>query len=81
MVIAMKTSICDMIIIKLFTWLTNLFQSYGIKKIGSRYYKFDKAKKSFQSFLKYIFIFLVHHDVYFFGTNLLQGHVIRNKKV
>jgi len=26
----LKTSICDMIIIKLFTWLTNLFQSYEI---------------------------------------------------
>jgi len=36
-----KTSICDMIIIKLFTWLTNLFQSYAITMFN-RYYKFHK---------------------------------------
>jgi hypothetical protein len=36
-----KTSICDMIIIKLFTRLTNLFQSYGITMFN-KYYKFHK---------------------------------------
>ncbi len=41
MIISPKTPICDMIIIKLFTWFTNLFQSYGIKMFN-RYYKFNK---------------------------------------
>jgi hypothetical protein len=36
-----KTPICDMIIIKLVTWLTNLFQSYAITMFN-RYYKFHK---------------------------------------
>jgi hypothetical protein len=51
-----KTSICDMIIIKLFTWFKNLFQSYIIKMF-IKSYKFYKYSKSFQSFFKYIFIF------------------------
>jgi len=57
MVIAPKNRpICDMTIIKLFTWLTNLFQSYGITMFN-RYYKFHKDYISFQSFFEYICIF------------------------
>ncbi len=41
MVIAQKKPISVMIIIKLFTWPTNLFQSYGITMFN-RYYKFHK---------------------------------------
>jgi hypothetical protein len=41
MVIAPKTPICDMIIIKLFTWFSNLFESYGITMF-KKYYKFYK---------------------------------------
>ncbi len=37
----------DMIIIKLFTWFTNLFQSYGITMF-SKYYKFCEYSKLFQ---------------------------------
>ncbi len=56
MVIALKNSICDKIIIKLFTQSTNLFQSYGITMF-SRYYKFYIDSKSFQSYLEYIAFF------------------------
>jgi hypothetical protein len=41
MFIPQKTHICDMIKIKLFTWLTNLFQSYGIIMFN-KYYKIYK---------------------------------------
>jgi len=37
----LKKPICDMIIIKLFIWLTNLFQSNEITRFSS-YYKFHK---------------------------------------
>jgi hypothetical protein len=37
----LKKPIRDMIIIKLFTWYTNLFQSYGITMF-SKYYKFHE---------------------------------------
>jgi hypothetical protein len=39
--IAMKKPICDMIIIKIFTWFINLFQSCAITMF-SKYYKFHK---------------------------------------
>jgi hypothetical protein len=55
MVIATKKPISVMIIIKLFTWPTNLFQSYG-STMFNRYYKFHKDYKSFQSFIEYIYI-------------------------
>ncbi len=45
-----------MIIIKPFTWFTNLFQSYGITMFN-RYYKFHKNYKSFKSFFENIYIF------------------------
>jgi hypothetical protein len=45
--------IYDMMIIKLFTWFINLFQSYGITMFN-RYYKFHMYSKSFQSFIEYI---------------------------
>jgi hypothetical protein len=57
MVITPKNTHLWMIIIKLSTWLTNLFQSYGITMFN-RYYKFHKDYKSFQSFFEYICIFL-----------------------
>jgi hypothetical protein len=47
MVIALKKPTHDILIIKLFTWLTNTFYSYGITMF-SRYYKFPKKQKSFQ---------------------------------
>jgi hypothetical protein len=47
---------CHIIIIKLLTWFTNLFQSYEITMF-SRYHKFHKNLKSFKSFIEYIHIF------------------------
>ncbi len=47
MVITSKTFICDIKIIKLFTWFTNLFQSYEITMFN-KYYKFYKIQNQFK---------------------------------
>jgi hypothetical protein len=75
-----KTPTCDMIIIKIFTWFTNLFQSYGITMFD-RYYKFHKDEKTFNIFLK-IFAFrrMLWH-IYFWHKNILTSHHIRLKHV
>jgi hypothetical protein len=64
-----KTPICDMIIIKLLSWLTNLFYLYGITMFN-KYYKFHKDQKSFQSFFGVYLHFIVHNDVHYSATNI-----------
>jgi hypothetical protein len=51
-----KKPICDMILIKFFTWFTNLFQSYGITMFG-KYYNSKRIKNQFNHSLS-IFSFL-----------------------
>jgi hypothetical protein len=47
----------------------------------SKYYKYHNDQKSFQSFFEYIFISLIHYDIYFLAqiyfniTSLLNLNV------
>jgi len=78
MVNALRKPICNMIIIKFFTWFTNMVQSYGIITF-SRYYKFYKYWKSFQSFLEHICIFNTSWCTYFFHKYFLTSHHMKSK--
>ncbi len=69
-----KTPICDMIIIKIFTLLTNLFQSYGITMFNI-YYKVHKNKIILIIFWVYLH-FLVHNVIHVFTTNIFWNYTI-----
>jgi len=58
-----------MIIMKLFIWFTNLFQSHGIS-IFTKYYKFLNL---YQSFFKHIFIFQ-YIITFFLHEYILTSH-------
>jgi hypothetical protein len=66
-VITPRTPICDMKIIKLFTWLTNLFQSYKITMFN-RYYTFHKTKNHFK------IIFWIYLDFFWYIVMYIFCH-------
>jgi hypothetical protein len=70
MVIALKTPIYYMIIIKLFTWFTNLFRSYGITMFNIYYNLVDATNfikiKIISILFMNIFAFLIWCSMYFF---------------
>jgi hypothetical protein len=77
MVITLKTPICYMIIIKLFTWFTNLFQSYGITMFSIYYNLVDATnfiKTKFISILfMNIFVFLIWCSMYIFLAQIYSN--------
>jgi hypothetical protein len=73
MVIAIKKAICNMIIIKLFTWLAILFQSSRIITFN-KYYNFIKIKNHFNHFLNIFIFFSKMWHVYFLHKYILTSH-------
>jgi hypothetical protein len=75
-----RKPICDMITTKLFIWFTNLLQSHGIS-IFTKYHKFHKNLKLYQSFFKHICIFQYIVTYFLLHKYILTSHHVKLKKV